>query len=136
MAGPESLFWRQMKKEFLKLSPLPKMNRIESKHAGGFPDVVMLWKKKTFFIELKVSPYKNVRRPKLSEKQIRWHVGAHNTGAKNVFTVISVLGSGEIQVFNCSQINMMDRDKKIKPGFVLPRGADWSKVASYMYRQS
>ena len=79
--GPESNFWKQIR------SNLPEKcfaTRIENKHGGGVPDVHMVWDRKAFWFELKVSKSNAVN---VSPHQVAWNMAYYARGGSNFYLV-------------------------------------------------
>ena len=76
MKKPESLLWNKIKKLNLK----GQIFRIESNTINGIPDVYLLKKGKSIWIELKANNIKNCG---LSKYQINWHLKHFQNGGNS-----------------------------------------------------
>ena len=97
MAKPESIFWKEVKKNLSDFS----LTRLESWASAGVPDVLAYNKKGTFFtIELKVTVCKKLR---FSPHQIAFHV----KHPEHTFVLAKVLGQRAPKLYLGSQVQTL-----------------------------
>jgi hypothetical protein len=97
MAKPESVFWKEVKKNLKNIS----FTRLESWASAGVPDLLCYNKNGTFFtVELKVAFSKKLR---FSPHQISFHMKHPN----NSFVLAKVLVSGAIKLYGGAQVETL-----------------------------